>query len=244
MPTAALRSPASTCARSKSRSRAPSTPTSTCGRSSRSATDEVEVEEVYVQTRKLLARPAAHGRQVLQRHRLHQSAASAPVGLRRPGAALRRAASAARLDETGVQLTWLPLPVYALLGVEALQGENEALRLPARRRGSRPASARRPGRGCSPASLKVAPDLGYDHALQVGASFAVARSHQELHDHGDGSSADGQEARRRGLQGTCFLGLDLVWKYDSPTAVRARATSRSRASTCAGRRTSTSWPGR
>ncbi len=90
------------------------------------------------------------------------------------------------LQDTGVQLTWLPeLPVYTLLGVELTQGNQEmfgatvgdaeqaALNLGDTKSGPRLWTA----------FAKVAPDIGRNQALQFGLSYAHNRQHQEVHTH-------------------------------------------------------------
>jgi hypothetical protein len=112
------------------------------------------------------------------------------------------------LNETGVQLTWLPnLPFYAQLGVEALQGENEGFSAQLGPEAS-PFFDEKPGPRLFSGFLKVSPNAGYGHALQFGLSYAYSRRHQET---------DGEEAAV--LQGHGeLLGFDLVWKYDSAAA--------------------------
>lgn len=113
----------------------------------------------------------------------------------------------------GLQATWLPgLPVYTLLGVEALQGDNPRLSYSA-------ADAHpdlfeeTPGPRLFTGFVKVSPDLGYGHALQGGLSFGRSRSHQEVVTGVDG-------APRGGLDGdTWFVGTDWVWRYDSSRAL-------------------------
>jgi hypothetical protein len=53
----------------------------------------------------------------------------------------------------------------------------------------------------------VAPDLGFDHALQLGLFGGGARLHQEDHSH------DGEHEYLEG--DTWFAGLDAVYKYDA-----------------------------
>ena len=109
------------------------------------------------------------------------------------------------LGETGVQVTWLPsLPVYLQLGAEALQGENEAIASYHGPDEEHPFLARAAGPRLLASFVKVAPDLGFNHALQVGGSVVRARRHQEESDIG---FVDGQ---------TWLLGLDAVYKFDSP----------------------------
>ena len=92
------------------------------------------------------------------------------------------------LQDTGLQLTWLPeLPVYTLLGVEALQGNQEIF-------GATLGDAEQVelnlgdtdnGPRLWTAFAKLAPDLGPKHALQFGVSYAHASQHQEVHTHAD-----------------------------------------------------------
>lgn len=124
------------------------------------------------------------------------------------------------LNEKGLQLTWLPkLPFYLKVGAELLQGENEKLanhlgdlELPGLSEGDAPrVLSGKSGPRLFTGFVKLGPDLGYSSALQVGASFASSRSHQEVHD----EDADGIPDEV--LDGTATLwGLDAVWKYDSP----------------------------
>jgi hypothetical protein len=119
------------------------------------------------------------------------------------------------INEAGVQLTWLPsLPFYAQLGVEALQGENE--RFSAQLGGEEsPYFDEKAGPRLVTGWLKVSPNLGYSHAVQVGTSYAFSRRHQELaaHEHHEGEEDHVDEAFQGDGQ---VLGLDFVWRYDSP----------------------------
>lgn len=132
------------------------------------------------------------------------------------------------LQDTGLQLTWLPkLPVYTLLGVEGLQGNQEifgatlgdddqaALELGDTDDGPRLWTA----------FAKVAPEIGGNHALQLGLSYANNNQHQAVHehthvqvgDHDDDAHDDHHEIEihRNGLAGDAQLwGVDLVYKYD------------------------------
>ncbi|CRI65753.1 Phosphate-selective porin O and P [Thiocapsa sp. KS1] len=131
------------------------------------------------------------------------------------------------LQDTGLQLTWLPkLPVYTLLGVEGLQGNQEifgatlgdddqaALELGDTDDGPRLWTA----------FAKVAPEIGINHALQLGLSYADNNQHQEVQEHThahDGDLDDAHdddhaiEIHRNGLAGDAQLwGVDLVYKYD------------------------------
>jgi hypothetical protein len=118
------------------------------------------------------------------------------------------------LRDNGVQLTWLPdLPVYTLFGAELLQGDQErfgAFVDDDEEREETGLGDRKDGPRLWTVFAKVAPELGYDHALQLGASYAHNRQHQEIHEH------DGFE---NGLAGDADLwGFDLVYKYDGEGA--------------------------
>jgi hypothetical protein len=124
------------------------------------------------------------------------------------------------LTDTGVQLTWLPeLPVYTLFGVEASQSKDlerigatvddhdqehyeEELGVDSIGLGRK-----KQGPQFYTAFAKVAPDLGADHALQVGAWYAYFRQHQEVDEHDGLTRAFEGDARA--------WGLDAVYKYDS-----------------------------
>jgi len=171
-------------------------------------TDSIEAEEVYVQTRKFLP-----GLQVrvgrffsgvghINKQHPHQWDF---VDQALP----HQAILGGTLAETGVQVTWLPnLPVYTLLGFEALQGDNE--RIAHQGTEEHPGLFEEtPGPRLFTGFLKVSPDMGYAHALQGGVSFGRSRSHQEVV---EGADALVEEA----LDGaTWFLGTDWVWRYDS-----------------------------
>ena len=138
------------------------------------------------------------------------------------------------INDTGLQLTWLPpLPVYSLVGMEALQGnqevfgvtvsgdEQQALNLGDTRDGPRLWTA----------FAKVAPEIGLNHALQLGVSYAHAdqqqlvQTHMHLEDLVDGDALHADEHRiddavaalhETGLAGDADLwGVDLVYKYDA-----------------------------
>jgi hypothetical protein len=175
------------------------------------ADGEIEVEEGYVQTRKFL--PGLQlkfgkfysGIGYINKQHPHQWDF---VDQALPYDAIFGGA----LNETGVQLTWLPnLPVYTQLGLEALQGTNGAIASQIGPTEETPYFSSMAGPRLYTAFLKVSPDVGYSNTLQVGASYGYARQHQELHDEGASGSSG------LALQGhTWFLGADAVWKYDSP----------------------------
>jgi hypothetical protein len=113
------------------------------------------------------------------------------------------------LNEKGVQATWLPpLPVYTLFGLEALQGENKGM---AHFEGARdydigPGASDKSGPRLFTAFAKVAPDLGFNHALQAGVFGGRSLVHQNLH------GSRGEEGE------TWFAGTDWVYRYDSGRA--------------------------
>ncbi|WP_303904013.1 TonB-dependent receptor [Thiohalomonas denitrificans] len=111
------------------------------------------------------------------------------------------------LRDTGAQVTWLPdWNTYTLFGLELLQGEQEKLgalveegdplNLDDEERGPRLATA----------FVKVSPELGYNHALQLGGWSAWAGQHQEEH----------EEPVEHALEGDASMwGLDSIYKYDA-----------------------------
>lgn len=113
------------------------------------------------------------------------------------------------LSDIGLQLTWLPkLPVYTLFGIEALQGRNEGIANTIDDVGADFGTLRdRSGPRLFTGFVKVAPDLGFDHALQIGLFGGGARLHQEDHSH------DGEHEYLEG--DTWFAGFDAVYKYDA-----------------------------
>lgn len=110
------------------------------------------------------------------------------------------------INEKGVQLSWLaPLPFHLLLGVEALQGENEHMfsfiggdELP-----------ERDGPRLWVGWLKFSPALSGKHGLQFGI-FGGSGVDQEVHDgNSDGTDDHWLDGR------TWFAGADAVYKYDT-----------------------------
>jgi len=121
------------------------------------------------------------------------------------------------LADTGVQVTWLPeLPVYTLFGVEVFQGDQErfgALVEDEDERVELDIGSEEDGPRLFTGFVKVAPDLGFNHALQLGASVAHASQSQLI------GEIEEEEA---GLDGDETLwGLDVVYKYDSPRSYGA-----------------------
>lgn len=129
------------------------------------------------------------------------------------------------LAEKGIQVTWLPkLPVYLQVGAELLQGENELVAgyhggedagpVPVEE-GDEPGPDRvfshKPGPRLFTGFVKLAPDVGFSDALQVGLSYARSTLHEELHDE------DGDGVVEEALEGTVDLfGVDVVFKHDAP----------------------------
>ena len=90
------------------------------------------------------------------------------------------------IQDTGVQLTWLPeLPVYTLLGAEALQGDQEVFgaTLGDTDQTELNLGDTDSGPRLFTAFAKVAPEIGRNHALQIGVSYAHATQHQAVHEH-------------------------------------------------------------
>jgi hypothetical protein len=123
--------------------------------------------------------------------------------------------------DTGVQLTWIaPTPFYALLGVEALQGNDQE------RFGTRitntdaetiiastqPLADAKAGPRIRTLFTKFAPDIGDSQALQLGLSYAQAQQYQQILD-SDGTPLNGDEVALDGKQ--TLYGLDWVYKWDS-----------------------------
>ena len=118
------------------------------------------------------------------------------------------------LNEKGIQLTWTPATEnYMVFGVEALQGENERIAnqsVPSAA-GSDPGSrynytvggqSKANGPRMYTAFAKFAPDLGHNHALQIGLFGGHSRMNKDPH----GSRVyEGKPS---------FIGTDWVYKYD------------------------------
>jgi len=184
----------------------------------------VEVEEGYFQTRKLLpglqlrAGKFYSGFGYINKQHPHQwdfVDGALPYDLLLGGS----------INDAGAQLTWLPnLPFYTQLGFEALQGENERFSAQLGREES-PFFDEEAGPRLFTGWLKVSPNLGYSHAVQIGASYAFSTNHQELvaHEH-VGEEHEGEEGHvDEAFQGDArVFGLDVVWRYDSPRQYGSR----------------------
>ena len=133
------------------------------------------------------------------------------------------------LSDTGVQLTWLPdWDHYTLFGLEVLQGDHERLGALAGEEAKHEAVEGTPldeddlglteGRddpNLYTAFVKYSPDLGYDHALQLGAWGAWADLHQEIHGEYQGGPPPFADTPLHALEGDAWMwGLDAVYKYD------------------------------
>ena len=185
---------------------------------------EIEVEEGYFQTRKFLPGLQLRGGKFysgfgyINKQHPHQwdfVDQNLPYDMLLGGS----------VDDTGVQLTWLPsLPFYTQLGLEALQGGNEGFSAQLGTDES-PFFDEKAGPRLFTGWLNVSPNVGYSHANQLGASYAHSTRHQELVAHGhdgegedvEGAEPEGEEHVDEAFQGDArVLGLDFVWKYDSP----------------------------
>jgi len=141
------------------------------------------------------------------------------------------------LQDTGLQVTWLPdLPVYTLFGVEALQGDQEVFgaTLGDDEQGELNLGDTKDGPRLWTAFAKLSPDIGENHALQFGLSYAHNTQHQEVHRHefeledeGEHEHEGGEEHEEEhmhallenGLEGDADLwGVDVVYKYDADGA--------------------------
>lgn len=136
------------------------------------------------------------------------------------------------LRETGLQLSWMPATdSYTRFGVELLNGESEGVASYVGE-GEYELTTLQPGPGDSPelvewhaekdfeqssaprlvtAFAKWAPNLGYDHALQLGLFGGASNAFQRenVHEDGEVETWDGDSR---------FYGADLVYKYDGQGA--------------------------
>jgi hypothetical protein len=114
------------------------------------------------------------------------------------------------IQETGVQLSWLaPTSQYLRLGVEALQGETAGIANYLGEEDDVEGTARiledTAGPRLFTGFAKYAPDLGFEHALQIGASAGYTSSFQNSIEH---------ETYYEDHEGSAsFWGLDAVYKY-------------------------------
>lgn len=131
------------------------------------------------------------------------------------------------LLDTGLRLTWLPKTGnwFTQLGVELLQGKEQTLATggeetpTGRADGAALAATAAGALGATKAGprlttlfAKFGPDLGDNHALQLGGWLARSSQLQEVHDHTEEDPATLVHA----LQGKGKAwGLDAVYKYDA-----------------------------
>jgi len=136
------------------------------------------------------------------------------------------------LRDTGVQVTWLPdWDHYTLFGLEVFQGEQEKLGTLAEvgehleeeiadaglaTPDNLSLSGEEDGPRLYTAFVKYAPELGYDHALQLGAWGGWADQHQEIHGEPIAGWVPGDpDTPLHALEGDAWMwGLDAVYKYD------------------------------
>lgn len=182
-----------------------------------------EVEEAYLQTRRLPAGLKAKAGKFKSEIGYENSQHPHAWDFDDQNLAYATLLGDGGLADSGLQLTWLPdTPVYVLLGAEALQGRDQ-LRFGSLPTPEEAAGVITPAAGALPepangprlltAFAKVAPDLGDDHALQLGVSVARARQAQQLVDP-DGSGLSGDEYALDGRE--TLYGVDVVYKYDTP----------------------------
>ncbi|MEM9103048.1 MAG: porin [Pseudomonadota bacterium] len=116
------------------------------------------------------------------------------------------------LNDTGLQVTWLPkTPFYTQLGIEWFQGdEQERLGLRVEEEEEREElglDELETGPSLLTAFVKVSPDLGFYHNLQAGLWFADSQQDQNI------VEVDEEET---GLEGDAQMwGVDFIYKYDS-----------------------------
>ncbi len=130
------------------------------------------------------------------------------------------------LRDTGVQATWLPdWRHYTLFGLEAFQGKQdkfgaladvdalqESLSAANLTTSDLGFTDTNDGPRLYTAFMKYSPDLGYDHALQLGGWGGWSEQHQEVH----GDPAATSSTPLHTLEGNARMwGLDAVYKYDS-----------------------------
>lgn len=114
------------------------------------------------------------------------------------------------IQETGLQLSWLaPTSQFLRFGIEALQGETTGIANHVGEvspiEGTDRILEEASGPRLFTVFAKFAPDLGFDHALQVGLSHGYASSFQNTVEH---------STRYEDHEGTAkFWGVDGVYKY-------------------------------
>lgn len=115
------------------------------------------------------------------------------------------------LQETGAQLSWMPrTPFYSRFGVELLQGENDGVASYIGELDAIGGTGRgfdeEPGPRLYTGFARFAPDLGFNHALQVGLFYGYSSVYQAEDEH---------STRFEDYDGNVrFRGTDWVYKYD------------------------------
>ena len=115
------------------------------------------------------------------------------------------------IDDAGLRVEWLPsLPLYTLIGGEALQGNQDVVGVSQAALGTGStlnAPSEKSGPRLFTAYIKVSPELGANHALELGAWGLRAQQQQEAY----GTPGANQYL----LNGTeTIYGLEAVYKYD------------------------------
>ncbi|WP_417598527.1 TonB-dependent receptor [Oceanospirillum sp.] len=118
------------------------------------------------------------------------------------------------LQDVGLQGTWqLPTENYALLGVELLQGQGNTFDVYAEQEDV--LEEQDSGPRVVTAFMKYGPDLGADHAVQLGLSGGYANQYvggYDKHFHGTEPHTTAQ------IGSSWFAGVDGVYKYSSGKA--------------------------
>jgi len=194
----------------------------------------VELEEAYLSTRRLPAGLTVKAGRFLSDFGYHNVKHPHQWDFVDQNLAYSNLLGGHGIMDTGVQLAWLtPLPTYLRVGVEALQAENagkigqtvdeeavhETIEADDSNISDGPALKGAWKETFGPrlytAFAEWSPDLGFDHALQLGTSLAYAPDHQELH--GDPDYQSSGEPPVHLLDGSAWTaGLEAVYKYDHP----------------------------
>lgn len=186
---------------------------------------EVEIEEAWLQTRRLPVGLKVKAGRFLSEIGYQNSQHPHTWDFSDQNLAYQTLLGEHGLIDTGLQLTWLaPTPFYLLLGMEALQGREQE-RFGALSEEEDAETVLNPAAGTLAEHesgprlftvfTKFGPDLGDAHALQFGLSYARADQFQQLIDE-DESALSGDEF---GLDGDQQLyGADLVYKFDAAGA--------------------------
>ena len=194
----------------------------------------VELEEAYLSTRRLPAGLTVKAGRFLSDFGYHNAKHPHQWDFVDQNLAYGNLLGGHGIMDTGVQLAWLtPLPTYLRVGVEALQAEeagkigqtvgeetvHETIEADDSNISDGPALKGAWKETFGPrlytAFAEWSPDLGFDHALQLGTSLAYAPDHQELH--GDPDFQNSGEPPVHLLDGDAWTaGLEAVYKYDHP----------------------------